>query len=87
MEVQAPVFYPTMEEFQDFAKYISSIQSEVKVGICKVVPPAEWKAQFDYSHSGDTAIPSPIKLSSSFTPLLVDNFSDNMLRETEESIN
>ncbi|KAL6503710.1 hypothetical protein OROGR_025633 [Orobanche gracilis] len=40
----APVFYPSNEEFEDSLKYISSIRSEAeKYGICRIVPPSSWK--------------------------------------------
>lgn len=40
----APVFYPTEEEFQDTLKYISSIRSRAEpYGICRIVPPRSWK--------------------------------------------
>ncbi|XP_075497635.1 lysine-specific demethylase JMJ18-like isoform X1 [Primulina tabacum] len=40
---EAPVFYPTAEEFQDTLGYIASIRSTAEAyGICKIVPPASW---------------------------------------------
>ncbi|KAJ1404016.1 Zinc finger, C5HC2-type [Sesbania bispinosa] len=40
----APVFYPTEEEFQDTLKYISSIRARAEpYGICRIVPPSSWK--------------------------------------------
>ncbi|KAI4350102.1 hypothetical protein L6164_010623 [Bauhinia variegata] len=40
----APVFYPTEEEFQDTLKYIESIRSRAEsYGICRIVPPSSWK--------------------------------------------
>ena len=40
----APVYYPTVEEFMNPLKYISSIRAEAeRYGICKIVPPAEWR--------------------------------------------
>ncbi|CAH9147452.1 unnamed protein product [Cuscuta epithymum] len=40
----APVFYPTEEEFQDTLKYIASIRPKAQAhGICRIVPPASWK--------------------------------------------
>lgn len=38
------VFRPTYEEFQHFARYVTSIQPYVTAGICKVIPPAQWWA-------------------------------------------
>lgn len=38
-----PVFKPTWEEFQDFEKYMESIQPWGMIsGIVKVIPPQEW---------------------------------------------
>ncbi|KAL1542259.1 putative lysine-specific demethylase JMJ16 [Salvia divinorum] len=39
----APVFYPSEEEFEDAIKYISSIRSKAEMyGICRIVPPPSW---------------------------------------------
>ncbi|KAI3455882.1 hypothetical protein Pfo_012545 [Paulownia fortunei] len=41
---EAPVFYPTVEEFQDTLGYIASIRSTAEAyGICKIVPPPSWR--------------------------------------------
>nr|GEX57869.1 putative lysine-specific demethylase JMJ16 [Tanacetum cinerariifolium] len=41
---EAPVFYPTEEEFEDTLKYISSIRDKAEAyGICRIVPPSSWK--------------------------------------------
>ncbi len=40
---QAPVYYPTVEEFKNPLGYIDSIRKEAeKWGICKIVPPEGW---------------------------------------------
>ncbi|OMO72095.1 hypothetical protein CCACVL1_17954 [Corchorus capsularis] len=40
----APVFYPTEEEFEDTLKYIASIRPRAEqYGICRIVPPSAWK--------------------------------------------
>ncbi|XVE89996.1 hypothetical protein DITRI_Ditri20bG0041400 [Diplodiscus trichospermus] len=40
----APVFYPTEEEFEDTLKYIASIRPRAeRYGICRIVPPSSWK--------------------------------------------
>lgn len=41
---EAPTFHPTIKEFMDPLKYITSIQGVAKpYGICKIVPPPEWQ--------------------------------------------
>jgi histone demethylase JARID1 len=41
------VFYPTIEEFKDPMTYIRSISDRAKMfGLCKIVPPVEWKMSF-----------------------------------------
>lgn len=40
----APVFYPTEEEFEDTLKYIATIRPKAEpYGICRIVPPPSWK--------------------------------------------
>ncbi|KAJ0465354.1 putative chromatin remodeling & transcription regulator FYR family [Helianthus annuus] len=42
--LEAPVFYPTEEEFEDTLKYISSIRDKAEAyGVCRIVPPSSWK--------------------------------------------
>ncbi|KAI3799564.1 hypothetical protein L1987_34863 [Smallanthus sonchifolius] len=42
--LEAPVFYPTEEEFEDTLKYISRIRDKAETyGICRIVPPSSWK--------------------------------------------
>nr|XP_043631774.1 putative lysine-specific demethylase JMJ16 [Erigeron canadensis]XP_043631775.1 putative lysine-specific demethylase JMJ16 [Erigeron canadensis] len=42
--LDAPVFYPTEEEFKDTLKFISSIRDRAEeYGICRIVPPSSWK--------------------------------------------
>lgn len=50
---EAPTFYPTIEEFKDPLAYIDKIRSiGERAGICKIVPPAEWKPRcmIDFSN-------------------------------------
>uniref|UniRef100_A0A2P2IXC2 Uncharacterized protein MANES_03G066800 n=1 Tax=Rhizophora mucronata TaxID=61149 RepID=A0A2P2IXC2_RHIMU len=40
---EAPVFYPTLEEFEDPLGYISKIRTKAEsFGICRIVPPPSW---------------------------------------------
>ncbi|CAL1361442.1 unnamed protein product [Linum trigynum] len=40
----APVFYPTVEDFEDTLGYISKIHAKAEpFGICRIVPPACWR--------------------------------------------
>lgn len=42
--VEAPTFHPTEKDFQDPLEYIEKIKSVAeKFGICKVVPPSNFK--------------------------------------------
>ena len=42
-----PEYYPTAEQFTDPMEYIKSIADEAKeYGICKIVPPSDWKMPF-----------------------------------------
>lgn len=44
----APVFHPTAKEFENPLEYIASIRDQVapKFGICRIVPPPEWRPTF-----------------------------------------
>ena len=43
----APTFRPTVEEFLDPMEYVKKIAPEArKYGICKIIPPEDWKPQF-----------------------------------------
>jgi DUF438 domain-containing protein len=44
---EAPIFYPTTEEFKDPMTYFNQIYKEAeKSGICKIVPPDSWSPPF-----------------------------------------
>ncbi|KAM6551640.1 hypothetical protein CsatB_001448 [Cannabis sativa] len=41
--VEAPIFHPTVEEFQDTLGYIAKIRPKAEsYGICRIVPPPSW---------------------------------------------
>eukprot|EP01041_Mallomonas_annulata_P010702 gene10702-22343_t len=41
---EAPVFYPTLEEFKDPMQYIQKIRQQgSQFGLCKIIPPDEWR--------------------------------------------
>ncbi|KAI5700656.1 hypothetical protein M8J75_001686 [Diaphorina citri] len=60
------VFRPTYEEFKDFSKFITYMESQGahKAGLAKVIPPPEWvprKSGYSLDSSiGDMSIPAPI---------------------------
>ncbi|XP_007430115.1 lysine-specific demethylase 4B isoform X1 [Python bivittatus] len=56
-------FHPTLEEFQDFGKYIAYIESQGahRAGLAKVVPPKEWKPRKSYDDIDSMVIPAPIQ--------------------------
>jgi hypothetical protein len=44
--METPVFRPTEEEFADFYAYATKLDKLVgHIGVCKVIPPAGWKAR------------------------------------------
>ena len=46
---EIPVFRPTLDEFADFARFVTSINEQGQhYGLCKVVPPPEWKQKLHY---------------------------------------
>ncbi|XP_029474599.1 lysine-specific demethylase 4A isoform X2 [Rhinatrema bivittatum] len=56
-------FYPTMEEFRNFSRYIAYIESQGahRAGLAKVIPPKEWKPRATYDDIDDVIIPAPIQ--------------------------
>ncbi|XP_044526905.1 lysine-specific demethylase 4B [Gracilinanus agilis] len=56
-------FRPTVEEFQDFGKYVAYIESQGahRAGLAKVIPPKEWKPRKTYDDIDDMVIPAPIQ--------------------------
>ncbi|XP_066227021.1 lysine-specific demethylase 4D [Saccopteryx leptura] len=57
------IFYPTKEEFNDFDKYIASIESQGahRAGLAKIIPPKEWKARQTYDDISDILITTPLQ--------------------------
>ncbi|KAG8454510.1 hypothetical protein GDO86_000938 [Hymenochirus boettgeri] len=56
-------FRPTLEEFQDFGKYIAYIESQGahRAGLAKVIPPKEWRPRRTYDDLDEMVIPAPIQ--------------------------
>ncbi|KAM6948767.1 lysine-specific demethylase 4A [Aplochiton taeniatus] len=56
-------FHPTMEEFQNFTRYIAYMESHGahKAGLAKIVPPKEWKPRSNYDDIDELLIPAPIQ--------------------------
>ncbi|KAF7669830.1 hypothetical protein LDENG_00120120 [Lucifuga dentata] len=56
-------FYPTVEEFKNFSRYIAYMESQGahKAGLAKIVPPKEWKPRSSYDDIDDLVIPAPIQ--------------------------
>ncbi|XP_045145305.1 lysine-specific demethylase 4C [Echinops telfairi] len=56
-------FRPTMEQFQDFNKYLAFMESKGahRAGLAKVIPPQGWKPRKSYDDIGDLLIPAPIQ--------------------------
>ncbi|XP_046732188.1 lysine-specific demethylase 4A isoform X2 [Silurus meridionalis] len=56
-------FYPTMEEFKSFSRYIAYMESKGahRAGLAKIVPPKEWKPRRSYDDIDDLLIPAPIQ--------------------------
>ena len=57
------IFHPTKEEFTDFDKYITYIESQGahRGGLAKIVPPKEWKARQTYDDISDILIAAPLQ--------------------------
>uniref|UniRef100_A0A6I8Q521 Lysine-specific demethylase 4B n=1 Tax=Xenopus tropicalis TaxID=8364 RepID=A0A6I8Q521_XENTR len=56
-------FRPTLEEFQDFGKYMAYIESQGahRAGLAKVIPPKEWRPRRTYDDLDEMVIPAPIQ--------------------------
>ncbi|KAL4697288.1 hypothetical protein H8959_002986 [Pygathrix nigripes] len=56
-------FYPTMEEFTDFNKYVAYMESQGahQAGLAKVIPPKEWKARKTYDDIEDILVATPLQ--------------------------
>jgi jumonji domain-containing protein 2 len=60
---ECPVLRPTEEEFQNFEKYIQSLEKQIlSYGIARIVPPSSWKARSSgYGMIDDGTLDFPIK--------------------------
>ncbi|CAG5896917.1 lysine-specific demethylase 4A isoform 2-T2 [Menidia menidia] len=56
-------FYPTVEEFKNFSRYIAYMESKGahKAGLAKIVPPKDWRPRRSYDDIDDLVIPAPIQ--------------------------
>ncbi|KAH7980735.1 hypothetical protein HPB49_018771 [Dermacentor silvarum] len=56
------VFRPTLEEMQDFSKYLEHMESmgAHKAGLAKIIPPKEWISRKGGYDDIEMDIPSPI---------------------------
>ncbi|KAM7093326.1 lysine-specific demethylase 4C isoform 11-T13 [Molossus nigricans] len=56
-------FRPSMEEFQEFNKYLAYMESKGahRAGLAKVIPPKEWKPRQCYDDIDNLLIPAPIQ--------------------------
>ena len=65
--IEVPVFYPSLEEMKDFARYIKRIEAEHQAhlvcGIAKIVPPPGYcmRKSRDYSDVDNYVIEQPVK--------------------------
>ncbi|TEA26160.1 hypothetical protein DBR06_SOUSAS8510043, partial [Sousa chinensis] len=57
------IVHPTMEEFEDFSKYIVYMewQGAHRAGLAKVIPPKGWKARQTYDDTDDILIAVPLQ--------------------------
>lgn len=60
--LEVPVFRPTMEEFRDFAAYVTQLEARGahEIGMARIVPPAEWTPRRDNYSNVDMMIHDPI---------------------------
>ena len=62
--LEAPRFYPTLEEFVDFSGYVEKIEEEVDdYGLCVVVPPKGWapRKREKYDDLDEVTVQKPIR--------------------------
>ncbi|EHB11413.1 Lysine-specific demethylase 4D [Heterocephalus glaber] len=57
------IFHPTKEEFNDFDKYITYMESQGahRAGLAKVIPPKGWRARESYDNISDLMITTPLQ--------------------------
>ncbi|XP_010632074.1 lysine-specific demethylase 4D-like [Fukomys damarensis] len=56
-------FRPTTEEFADFSKYVTYMESQGahRAGLAKVIPPKGWRARESYDSISDLVIATPLQ--------------------------
>lgn len=64
-ETTCPIFYPTLEEFENFYQYINRVEKtlqDLHVGICKIVPPKGWfHRDYDLKQLSSLMIKEPVQ--------------------------
>jgi len=59
---EAPVFFPTEDEFADPIKYIASIKPRaVQYGICRIVPPKNWNNPTQVDFASQRTMPTKLQ--------------------------
>lgn len=66
LKFDVPIFYPTLDEFENFSSYITKIESHGahKIGLAKIVPPKQWLARktgYKQKQIEETMVNNPIK--------------------------
>lgn len=63
LDYKLMTFYPTKDEFKDFNRYVSYMESQgaQKAGMAKIIPPKGWKPRQAYDDIDDLVIPAPIQ--------------------------
>ncbi|KAJ6727721.1 LYSINE-SPECIFIC DEMETHYLASE [Salix koriyanagi] len=88
----APVFYPTAEEFEHTLDYISKIRAKAEpYGICRIVPPACWsppcclKEKDTWKHNKFSTRIQFVELLQNREPMRKKSKKSNVASETDET--